>query len=90
LQVAPINNEVPTPDKSLPSPVSQNPTRTIIAPPTITPQPPANSEVSEPITPGVIETVDSNESLPETEVKEDNRTQKKSMFDRLFKKEKNK
>ena len=62
LQVAPTNKEVPTSDKSLPSPVSQNPSRTIIAPPTITPQPLANPEVSEPITLEVIETMDSNDS----------------------------
>ena len=89
LQVAPTNNEVPTSDKSLPSPVSQNPSRTIIAPPTITPQPLANPEVLEQITPEVIERMDSNDSLAEPEVKEDNRTQKKSMFDRLFKRDKN-
>ena len=88
LQVEPTNNVVPKSDESLPSPVSQNPSRTIIAPPTITPQPPAKPEVTVPTPPVVIEKVDSNDTL--SEVKEDNRTQKKSLFDRLFKKDKNK
>lgn len=88
LQVEPTKNVVPKSDESLPSPVSQNPSRTIIAPPTITPQPPAKPEVTVPTPPVVIEKVDSNDTL--VEVKEDNRTQKKSLFDRLFKKDKNK
>lgn len=88
LQVEPNKNVVPKSDESLPSPVSQNPSRTIIAPPTITPQPPAKPEVTVPTPPVVIEKVDSNDTL--FEVKEDNRTQKKSLFDRLFKKDKNK
>ena len=88
LQVEPTKNVVPKSDESLPSPVSQNPSRMIIAPPTITPQPPAKPEVTVPTPPVVIEKVDSNDTL--VEVKEDNRTQKKSLFDRLFKKDKNK
>ena len=88
LQVEPTNNVVPKSDESLPSPVSQNPSRTIIAPPTITPQPPAQPQLTVPTPPVVIEKVDSNDTL--SEVKEDNRTQKKSLFDRLFKKDKNK
>ena len=88
LQVEPTNNVVPESDESLPSPVSQNPSRTIIAPPTITPQPPAKPQLTVPTPPVVIEKVDSNDTL--SEVKEDNRTQKKSLFDRLFKKDKNK
>ena len=88
LQVEPTNNVVPKSDESLPSPVSQNPSRTIIAPPTITPQPPAKPQLTVPTPPVVIEKVDSNDTL--SEVKEDNRTQKKSLFDRLFKKDKNK
>ena len=88
LQVEPTNNVVPKSDESLPSPVSQNPSRTIIAPPTITPQPPAQPQLTVPTPPVVIEKVDSNDTL--SEVKEDNRTEKKSLFDRLFKKDKNK
>ena len=88
LQMEPTNNVVPESDESLPSPVSQNPSRTIIAPPTITPQPPAKPQLTVPTPPVVIEKVDSNDTL--SEVKEDNRTQKKSLFDRLFKKDKNK
>ena len=80
LQVALTNKEAPTPDESLPRPLPQNPSTTIFAPPTTTPQPPDKPEVIEPM--------NSNVSLPESEAKEDNRTKKKSMFDRLFKKDK--
>ena len=88
LQVATPEEQVAAINEFLPSPVSQNPERAIIEPSRSNEQSPPATVPAEIIPPLIIEKFDSNNTS--SDVNENKQIKKKSLFDRLFKKDKNK
>ena len=90
LQVDPPETNQKTEDKNLlPVPISQNPQQTIIAPPSNSTPIIPSAPTTENLLPNTSNLIEENKTVPTSAVNEDqNRSQKKSMFDRLFKKNK--
>ena len=88
LQVATQEEQVAAINEFLPSPVSQNPNRSILEPSRSYQQSPPATMPAETIPPLIIEKIDSN--ITSSDGNESKRIKKKSLFDRLFKKDKNK